>query len=542
MFNSIERWRNYALACQGFRRYSIAFFLGMTSVLALPPIYCVPALVPAFVGLIWLIDGSASGQRGNRRNFITRNIFNGSFAIGWWFGLGFFAAGTYWIAFSFLVDAKQFAWMIPLALLGLSSFFAIYVGLASFLSFRLGEAGIQRVIYFSIFWVVFEWVRGWLFTGFPWNLIGTIWTVEVAMIQSAALFGVMGLSLITVVASSSVALLGYANKTYRFRCFAAVLPSLLLLFIWAGGVWRLEQAQTVFVKDVRLRLVQPNIQQKNKWKPELKGKHLNTLLSLSRSPSQRIDGKMPTHIIWPETALPFFIASNAALLRTISQIIPANGALLTGSVRKSKEMGRSLQLWNSLHVIGPGAKILATFDKFHLVPFGEYIPFHNYINKFLNLSKLTVGRTDFTSGPGRRAIPVPGAPLFSPLICYEVIFPGLVVPSSAASPIKPAWLLNITNDAWFGSSSGPYQHLAAAQLRSVEEGLPLIRVANTGISAVFDGYGQVVHMSGLNERVYIDSYLPKALKTHTLFSQFKLLGVCVLIAIMIFISRLRFLK
>jgi apolipoprotein N-acyltransferase len=542
MLTKFESWRNYIRACQGFRRGFIAFVLGVVCVLALPPIYCIPALIPSFVGLIWLIDGSNNGSTKNGHQFRKNNIFDGSFIIGCCYGLGFFLAGTYWVALSFLVDAKQFAWMIPFVLFGLSSFFAVYVGLTCFLSFRLGRPGGQRVMYFSIFWVVFEWVRGWLFTGFPWNLIGTVWAFNEPMIQFASLFGVMGLSIVTVTAACSVALLGYVDKSARFRCVAAVVPLLLLLFIWVGGVWRLELATALFVKDVRLRIVQPNIQQKSKWKPELRGKHLNTLLSLSESPSQRADGRMPTHIIWPETATPFFLESNASVRRIISQIIPLKGALLTGSVRKKLTLEGGVQLWNSLHVVGPGAKILATFDKVHLVPFGEYIPFHDYLNKLMGVTKMTFGRTDFSSGLGRRAILAPGIPLFSPLICYEAIFSGAVLPSSANALIKPAWLLNITNDAWFGSSSGPYQHMAAAQMRAVEEGLPLIRVANTGISAVFDGYGRVIHRSNLNESVYVDSLLPEALNTATLFSQIKLFGLVGLIAIMIIISRLRFLR
>jgi apolipoprotein N-acyltransferase len=395
------------------------------------------------------------------------------------------------------------------------------------------------MIYFTVFWAVSEWVRGWAFTGFPWNLLGTVWTFNEAMIQFTALLGVLGLSLVTVLAAGSLAILGYAEKSLRFRYGAAGLPFVLLALIWAGGAWRLAGAETQFVEDVRLRLVQPNIKQKDKWKSQLRGKHLNNLLELSEAPSQFSGGKGPTHILWPETATPFFLEGNAAALRVISQVIPSKGALLTGSPRRSGGKEGPTQLWNSLHVIGPDAKISATFDKFHLVPFGEYVPLRKYIGKYLNIAKLTAGRTDFSKGPGLRALTVPGAPPVSPLICYEVIFPGAVLPSVKAGEPRPGWLLNITNDAWFGASSGPYQHLAAARLRAVEEGLPLIRVANTGISAVIDGYGRILIASHLNERTYLDAPLPNALNNPTLFSRIRTWGLLVLMLGLLLIARLQ---
>jgi len=226
-------------------------------------------------------------------------------------------------------------------------------------------------------------------------------------------------------------------------------------------------------------------------------------------------------------------------LRVIAQIIPSKGALLTGSPRRTSINKATTKLWNSLHIVGPDAKILATYDKFHLVPFGEYVPFRKYLNNFLPLIKLTEGRVDFSSGPGQRTITVPGAPRVSPLICYEVIFSGAVTSSDKKDMPQPEWLLNITNDAWFGVSSGPYQHLAAAQLRAVEEGLPLVRVANTGISAVIDGYGRIQKASNLNERTYIDAPLPMPLKTPTVFSKTKAAGVLLFVFLLIIFSRFR---
>ena len=247
----------------------------------------------------------------------------------------------------------------------------------------------------------------------------------------------------------------------------------------------------------------------------------------------------PTHIIWPETATPFVLDGNDPALRVISQIIPSKGALLTGSPRRTVVGKTTVNVWNSLHVVDGRAKIVETYNKSHLVPFGEYIPFRRYLDNFTSLTKLTRGRIDFSSGSGKRTLSVPGAPPVSPLICYEVIFSGSVVSNGKNGALKPEWLLNITNDAWFGVSSGPYQHMAAAQLRAVEEGLPLVRVANTGISAVIDGFGRIYRESKLNERTYIDSKLPMSLKEPTIFSKINDVGILLLIVLIFLLSRFK---
>ena len=357
--------------------------------------------------------------------------------------------------------------------------------------------------------------------------------------QFASVFGVLGLSLVTIGAASAFSVLGYTDKSIRFKIMGLSLPLILLAIIWAGGFWRLLDVKTKFVDNVVLRLVQPNILQKDKWKAHFRGKHLNNLLALSSAPLKSAKSGRPTHIVWPETATPFVLDGNDSALRVIAQIIPPKGALLTGSPRRTSINKTTTKLWNSLHIVGPDAKILATYDKFHLVPFGEYIPLRKYLNNFLPLIKLTEGRVDFSSGPGQRTITVPGAPRVSPLICYEVIFSGAVTPSGTKGMPRPEWLLNITNDAWFGVSSGPFQHLAAAQLRAVEEGLPLVRVANTGISAVIDGYGRIRKASNLNERTYVDAPLPMPLETPTIFSRTKEAGVFLFILLLIIFSRFR---
>lgn len=512
------------IGLQGWRRRFVAIFLGAIAVLALPPLHIAPALIPALTGLVWLIDGSKSSAKAGWS----------AFWVGWWFGVGFFAAGLYWVSLSFLVDAKQFGWMIPFALLGLSGGFAIFSGLTSWATYKSGKSdSLQMIAMLVVWWVLFEWVRGWLLTGFPWNYFGTVWTFNDAVIQMASVFGVFGLSLLTVLAGAAPALLGDRDLSLRSRYLLVGGVYILLIGVWLGGSLRLQLAGDEYIETVRLRLVQPNIKQQDKWKPGLKGRHLNNLMSISES---KIEDYAPTHIIWPETAVPFFLNKSPSGLRAISQVIPQGGALLTGAPRRtgSSKGDKPVQIWNSLHVISDQAEIVQTYNKHHLVPFGEYVPFRNIIN----VDKLTAGRTDFSPGPGPRILTVPGAPPVSPLICYEIIFPGNVTgDKSGADGLKPGWLLNVTNDAWFGESSGPHQHFAAARLRSVEEGLPLVRVANTGISAVIDAYGRVKAQSRLNQRTFIDSPLPKALKNTTFYGKYGDWGVFALMLGIILIFR-----
>ncbi len=530
MHSALNIWRRRLAALDGWPRRLAAFGFGVLAVGALPPLHLVFLLVPALVGLVWLIDASRAREASGfltRRFAFTRTAAFSAFALGWWFGLGFFVAGLYWITFSFLVQAATFAWMIPFAIFGLSAYLALYTGLTAWAAFVLAPAGVARVLVLAVAWVGFEAVRGWALTGFPWNLIGTVWTVSDSMLQMASVTGVLGLSLITILASASPALLPGRGKPILW---ASGLPWIVLALVWAGGAWRLSDAGHETVDGVSLRLVQPNIAQRDKWNPQLRGRHVNTLLDLSLRPAA--DGGRPTHVIWPETATPFFLASIPEAIRVVAGAAPKGGALLTGAPRQKLENGRR-QIWNSFHVVSPDAQIKATYDKYHLVPFGEYVPFRQY----LNISSLTGGRTDFTPGPGPRAVEVPGAPPVVPLICYEAIFPGKVTPDQSEGP-RPGWLLNLTNDAWFGVSSGPYQHFAATRLRAVEEGLPLVRVANTGISGVVDAYGRVVVRAGLETKEALNSVLPAAIDRATIFARHGALWLWVVSLMLFGISRM----
>ncbi|MEE8302079.1 MAG: apolipoprotein N-acyltransferase [Candidatus Tectomicrobia bacterium] len=474
----------------GWRRAGTAFLAGGLAAAALPPVYILPALLISFPIFLWLIEASLSWKQ--------------AFGDGWWFGFGHFIAGLYWIGFSLLVDADRFAWLYPFAVLCIPAVIALYTGIIAVLA-RLAPAGVACVIALASVWTLIEWARGLLFTGFPWNSIGIVWTATDATMQFAAMGGMYGLSFLTVLVGASPGVLAQDRGSKRM-----ILPALSLIIVgllWAGGTLRLTNAETGVVPGVTLRIVQPNIAQALKWHPDYRDQHLATLLRLSSAPSER----PITHLIWPESAVPFIVAADSARRRVMASVIKSDGLLLTGAIRTTPRGTQPYQVWNSFHAINNKAEIVATYDKFHLVPFGEYVPFRRWVG----IIKLTAGRTDISAGTGPKTLRLPGLPPFSPLICYEVIFPDNVTEFNSSA----RWLLNVTNDAWFGTSSGPYQHFAMARLRSVEQGLPLIRVANTGISAATDAYGQVTGRLGLNEQGVVDTGLPRGLVGLTLFAR-----------------------
>ena len=290
-----------------------------------------------------------------------------------------------------------------------------------------------------------------------------------------------------------------------------------LLLIAIGGNVRLWLHNVPSSTNIKLMVVQANIEQELKWNPQTKNKALEKHMSMT------IDARPSnnTYIIWPETAVPYDISNNPDLAKWLATAIPKNGMLITGALRKSiaQVNRRKVQIWNSLYALNPNGMIVASYDKHHLVPFGEYMPIRN----IMSFAKLTYGDTDFSPGTGPKTLSILNLPAFSPLICYEAIFPGEVT----AADTRPAWLLNITNDGWFGSTAGPYQHLQAARFRAVEEGLPMIRAANTGISAAFDPFGRRIAHLPLNHEGVLNILLPKEIGA----TPFAILGNWVLLII-----------
>jgi apolipoprotein N-acyltransferase len=479
-------------ALSGWRRFGLAFLFGLSAVAALPPVDLTPLLVVAFTGLLWLDDGS----RGP----------GASFRLGYTFGFGFFMGGLYWIAGAFFVDLADFWWLVPIAALGLPAAFALYIAVAllalNVATRYLRLQGTARIFAFAIVWTVTEWVRGHALTGLPWNLISSTWAGgfpgAIAVLQTVAWLGSYGLSFVTVLACSLPVLLGetFGTPLSSTRQWAPV-PVMVLAMACLGvaGAVRLELSPSTST-GIWLRIVQPAIPQAMKWNPSAADANFRRLLNLSDAPAPHPIAA----VIWPEAATPFLFERDAGRRRQIAAIAPKQGYIMTGALRANPPPGPVVQVWNGMEVMDAKGDVVARYDKAHLVPFGEYVP----LREALPFTKITAGTIDFSAGSGPRTITLRGLPPFAPSICYEAIFPGAIVDEDA----RPAWILNLTNDAWYGRSSGPFQHLASARTRTVEEGLPMIRVANNGISAVIDAVGRVRGRVDLDTIGYADFALP----------------------------------
>ena len=462
---------------------------GLLSALALPPVHAVPVLLLAFPALLALTVGDPGRS--------WRDAALIAFAWGW----GHHLAGIYWVTYAILTDAETWWWLVPLAAPALALPLAAYA-VPPVLVARAVPAGWPRLLSFTGAWVLSEMARGVLFTGFPWNLMGSVWAFAALPVQGAALVGVHGLSLATVLLAC-LPLLG------RLRPLMG--GALALALAAALGAWRLAGPEPAGGTALpHLLLVQGNIEQQVKWREDQRLAIFRRYLDMTASAAAGVaDTGRPLAVIWPETASPFLLAQDPEARRMIAEALPPGAWLLAGTVRAEWGEDRTLRrIFNSLVALDSEGDVAALADKFHLVPFGEYMPLAGLIP-----IRMVVGGMDFSAGPGPTELALPGLPPFGPLICYEVIFSGAVAPTP-----RPAWLLNITNDAWFGRSSGPWQHLAAARLRAAEEGLPLVRAAQTGVSAVFDGHGRQIAALGLGTAGTLEADLPPALPP-TVFSR-----------------------
>ena len=484
----------------GWRRAAIALCAGAVSALALAPFNAWPVLFLTFPILVWLVDGSAPG-RGHG--------FWHAFAAGWCFGFGFFIAGLYWIGYAFLVDAKTFGWLLPIAVAGLPAYLAIYTGLGLGLARLIWVRGALRVLALAVTITGAEWLRGHLLSGFPWNTYGYALTQPLALAQSVSLVGIWGLTFLAVAIFATPAVIAddRADTPHPYR---PLVLSLVLVAAMAGfGLARLATQPTEFVDGVRLRIMQPALQQDAKFNYGAKAEVMSRYISLS----DRVTGPQSkgvhdaTILIWPEAAFPFFLTREPDALAQIAGLLNPGTELVTGAVRQaSPSPSGHTRAYNSIYAIDPNGSIRGIYDKVHLVPFGEYLPFQRTLES-LGLQQLTKVAGGFLAGERRRSLELPGAPKMLPLICYEAIFPGSAVPRDE----RPGWIVNVTNDGWFGISSGPYQHFQQARVLAIAEGLPLVRAANTGISGVIDPLGRVLRALPLGAVGVLDAELPRAI-------------------------------
>ncbi|MBI1275119.1 apolipoprotein N-acyltransferase [bacterium] len=474
--NIIDRWRQ--------PRGRDQWVAGALAVLALPPFFFWPVL-PFSLGMLW----NGVRQAVNRKQL---------FVQGWWWGFGYFMAGLYWFACALLTDAAQFGWLIPFALTIIPAVLAIYTGITCLLAGWFKPRGVAGTVCFAASWVLLEWLRGMLFTGFPWNLIGYSLSGTLATLQLASLGGVWGMGFAAVFLSL-LPWLGSREEGWRKgKGLGTALAVLALLM--AGGQARLAQHPLKQDGPV-VRIVQPNIQQHMKWSPEMRAKAVFEQMRMSRMGENEQPSHIPRLVVWPETAVPYIWSEGFFLRPVLAQAVPPNGgALLTGIIREAHE-----DLYNAMLVLKQDARLEGSYEKRHLVPFGEFVPFRN----ILPLVAMVYGGKDFSRGEGGAVLTLPGIPPVRPLICYEAIFPEDIWDGQGT---RPEWLVNITNDAWFGDSTGPHQHFEAARLRAVEQGVPLVRAANTGISAVVDGNGRIVRMLSIGVKGTITESMPAMLE------------------------------
>jgi len=494
-------------ALTGARRAMLAVCAGAVSVLAFAPIHAWPVLFLSFGLMVWSLDGCLA------REAVFGERLKCAALTGFWFGFGYFLTGLYWVAEAFLVEPWRHGWLIPFAMTGLAGGMALFYAMAAALAIALWRPGAARVFALAIAFGLAEFARGHVLTGLPWNLIGYGVAANGPMMQLSALFGAYALSLLAVLLfAAPLAVWAPRASALAHPKSAAALALVLLVALGAGALWGEQRLASADVAntDLKIRIVQANVDQAHKWRPENSVEIFDDYLALTESGGGRgLEGI--GLVVWPETAVPFFLADAPEALGAIGNVLPKGTSLVVGSGRLEENRDNSGRLiservYNGLLVLDDKANIVGSYDKIHLVPFGEYLPFQDFMES-LGMMQLTGVRGGFSAGSGPRLLSIPGAPPASPLICYEIIFPDAVTEPNH----RPGWLLNLTNDAWFGASAGPHQHFHQAELRAVEQGLPVVRAANTGISAIIDPYGRVVAALGLEQEGVVDGMLPQAL-------------------------------
>ncbi len=485
----------------------LAVLAGLGAGLAHPPFGLIIGIA-AYGLLMWLAE--TEGPRPLRSAFFR----------GWLAGVGYFAVGTHWITEPFLVDAANQGWMAPFALIAMSGGLALFWGLAALIYRAAGIKGPWRVLVFAGALALCEWLRGHVLTGFPWDLPGETWRAGSAPSQAASVVGTYGLSWITVALGAAVALLWEAGRT---RIVGAVAMVATLAALYGFGALRLSDRLAVRTDAPLVRIVQGNIDQKEKWRPENLDMVFSTYVRLSTQGSKA----RPDIIVWPEGALPAVIddllAPGSPYAARLTDALAPGQTLMMGANRVELTPMGGVSYFNSLVVLrreAPGLRVTGHYDKHRLVPFGEFLPLGNLAGK-LAIRSLVHMPEDFTAGPPPRPIHPDGVPAVQPLICYEALFPGFASDAARRGGGRAEWLLNVSNDSWFGATSGPWQHLNIAAYRAIEEGLPIARATPTGVSTMIDAYGRPILGARLTlgEEGNIDVRLPPAL-ARTVYSRF----------------------
>lgn len=533
MLNRLHSLADSLVLLYGWRRALLAFLAGAASVLALPPVFLLPVLFVTLPVLVLLLDGADADPPRGRWSF---GVF---FKVGWWFGFGYFLAGLYWIGEALLVDAGAHGWLIPFALVFIPGGLALFVALACSLAGYFWGIGFGRIGVLAVFLAGFEWLRGVILTGFPWNGVHLSLAAHDVLIQGFALVGPSAATLLILLIAMAPAALWPANMSGRSSRLFVIVCLATALGWTAYGIQRLTDAGDEMVEGVALRIVQPNIAQADKWDPTLGDANFVTLLELSarRTGPEQLGLLETSHVIWPESAFPFLLTARPDALAAIGSTLPLGANLLAGAIRaeprtRSTAGAPDRVFYNSVYALNDRGEIIDAYDKVRLVPFGEMLPFADFLEA-TGIRPLVSAPAGFVPGPSAGTLETASSPAALALVCYEAIFSGFVRRGVALN--DPGYLLNVTNDAWFGSSAGPHQHFHQARLRSVELGLPLVRAANTGISAVVDAYGRTRASLRLGERNVLDSQLPTRLE-NTFYRRFGDLPFAVLLVLVLCFS------
>lgn len=491
----MERLAGTIMLSSGFSRFLIALGAGAIGAFALPPFGFFATLFVSFTLLVWLLDGTTGSPEGGVLSRAWR-----AFLLGWIFGLGYFVAGLWWLGNALLLEADEFAWALPLAILGLPACLAVFYGFAVMLANLLWSDGWGRIAALAASFGLIEWLRSFLATGFPWNAIGYGIMPVPLMMQTSNLIGIFGMSILAVFVFASPALLGT-----RRGMVPGLSVALLLMAVHLGyGAYRLNQPVPDAADGLTVRIVQPSIDQSRKMLNADRAEIFQEHLRLSALPPAA-GKKRPDIIVWPETSVPFILTQNPDALEEIAKTLEDGQILLTGAVRmEDAGAGRPPRYYNSVYAVDSQGQIIGATDKVHLVPFGEYVPFENILHRFgiENIIDLPGG---FSPAATRTPITLPSGRKLYSFICYEIIFPQ-EVPADIASAQA---IVNVTNDGWFGNTPGPYQHFQQARIRAVETGLPVIRAANTGVSAIIDPLGQIDAGLDYGQTGIIDSTLSR---------------------------------
>lgn len=475
-----------AMLSHGWRRFLLLLVAGAIAGLSIPPLFLVPVLFVTFPLWVWCLDG-AERARGWRR------LFGPAFTIGLAFGWGYFIVAFHWLGAAFFVEGGITLAVMPFAIAGLAALIALFWGLGSAVAHLFWSHGPWRIVTLATFVTMAEWARGHFFTGFPFDLVGYALTPNDAMTQIVSVIGIYGLTLVALLLAMTPALLWPADgRSLSRRLFPFFLAIGVIAAQLGYGYNRLAGTKATERTDVAFRVVQPVVYEHANWAAADPAAIIDKLIMLSEMQLDPADQGLAdiTHLVWPESSLPFYLSTYPDALARIGRMLPDTTVLLTGAPREQFLPGteqRTGRPYNALLAIDTNGEIIASYDKSHLVPFGEYMPFGEILGQ-LGIKQFVPGASNgWAQGDARRRLmSLPGAPSFLALICYEVLFSGDLGDTAGAQ-----FLLNITNDGWFDGSIGPGQHAHHARVRAVEEGLSLIRVANSGHTFATDPLGRV---------------------------------------------------